>query len=393
MKKLFLCSSLLLVLLGCNNIPTTTSTIDECQQYGINIDHSFENARVNGCTISADNQVTIKITPENEPINNSPWYAFKASSTQNKQISVFIDYKGGDHRYSPKVSIDGEHWHPIKHSLRRGKLKFKLDIGSTPIIVAGQEIITNSAYDGWMKELANDPSVTYSILGKSTQGRDIGQLEVTQPGNKEWLILTGRMHPPEVTGALAMLPFVENILGNSEQAIAFRARFNLLVLPNLNPDGVALGNWRHNANGVDLNRDWRGFKQIEARLVHDKLQAITTSGGNIVFAADFHSTHKDIFYTMPSSYGLNPPHLVEEWLGELERVANPFVVRQKPGNNPDKGVFKQYIADTYKVHAITYEMGDSTDRNVIKSIADKASNTLMEKLISTPKTAFYQEVN
>lgn len=393
MKKLLLCSSLLLVLLGCSSTPATTSAIDECHQYGIKIDHQFENARVNGCAISANNQVTIKITPENEPINNSPWYAFKASSPEDRQISVFIDYQGGDHRYSPKVSANGKHWQPIKHSLRRGKLKFRIDIGAKPIIVAGQEIITNAAYETWMNGLGKLPSVAYSILGKSTLGRDIGQLEITAPDNKEWLILMGRMHPPEVTGALAMLPFVENILGDSQQAIAFKSRFNILVVPNLNPDGVALGNWRHNANGVDLNRDWNGFQQVESRLVRDKLQAITANGGKIVFAADFHSTKKDIFYTMPSDYGLNPPHLVEEWLGELELRANPFVVRQQPGNNPDKGVFKQYIADTYKVHAITYEMGDSTDRTVIKKIANKASELLMKKLIDTPAEAFYKVTN
>jgi len=196
----------------------------------------------------------------------------------------------------------------------------------------------------------------------------------------------GRMHPPELTGALALFPFVENLIADQ----AFRERFNVLVIPNLNPDGVAMGNWRHNANGIDLNRDWKQFKQVESRLVRDKLNAITHAGDKIVFALDFHSTHKDIFYTMPSSYGLNPPHFVENWLGALEKSAAPFVVRQQPGNNPDKGVFKQYIADTFKVHAITYEMGDNTDRAVIDDIAKQASRTLMDTLMTTSPHKFKQ---
>jgi len=388
MKKLFLVATVLFGLIACSSQPITTAVVGACQQADISIDYQFDNARVNGCTISGDNRVTIMIAPENTPINNSPWYAFKASSSVSKQITVVIDYTGGDHRYAPKMSTDGKHWQTIKHAVRRGKLQFKLDIGVVPILVAGQEIISNAAYESWMSTLANNTAVTYSVLGKSTQGRDIGQLEITQAGNKEWLILLGRMHPPEVTGALAMIPFVENVLADSEQAAKFRRRFNILVVPNLNPDGVALGNWRHNANGVDLNRDWKHFKQIEARLVRDKLQAITARGDNIVFAADFHSTHKDIFYTMPVSYGLNPPSLVKEWLDQLSDTAKPFVVRQQPGNNPDKGVFKQYIADTYQVHAITYEMGDNTNRGVIKAIAKQASDGLMDKLLSTDAREF-----
>ena len=33
----------------------------------------------------------------------------------------------------------------------------------------------------------------------------------------------------------------------------------------MNPDGVDLGHWRHNANGVDLNRDWSYYNQPEIK--------------------------------------------------------------------------------------------------------------------------------
>jgi len=366
------------------------SSKKSCQNEGIVIDYDFDNARVNGCVIN-DGQVVIKITPENKPvnnkpINNSPWYAFKASSLVNKELSVVIKYSGGDHRYSPKISKDRKHWQAIRHSVHKGKLKFKVQLTPKPVFVAGQEIITNEDYLTWMDSLSSKKYSNYSVLGQSTQDRQIGQIEFTHPDNKEWVVVLGRMHPPELTGALALFPFVENLIADQ----AFRERFNVLVIPNLNPDGVAMGNWRHNANGIDLNRDWKQFKQVESRLVRDKLNAITHAGDKIVFALDFHSTHKDIFYTMPSSYGLNPPHFVENWLGALEKSAAPFVVRQQPGNNPDKGVFKQYIADTFKVHAITYEMGDNTDRAVIDDIAKQASRTLMDTLMTTSPHKFKQ---
>jgi hypothetical protein len=59
-----------------------------------------------------------------------------------------------------------------------------------------------------------------------------------------------------------------------------------------------------------------------------------------------------------------------------------FEVVQKPGNKPNNGVSKQYFADNYHVHAITYEMGDETDRDKIKAIAKNASTLLMETMLS-----------
>jgi len=386
MKNLSFIALFVLALSGCSSQQVAAPV--SCSASQFHIDYDFDNARVNDCQVVRDNHIVITITPENSPINNSAWYAFKASSLTQKQVNVTINYQGGDHRYAPKLSADGKEWQALEHQSSKDSLQFSLNLSATPVYVAGQEIITNDDYQTWLAKKGQQSHVNFSVLGQSTQGRDIGMLEITQPKNKEWLVVLGRMHPPEVTGALALFPFVEQLLEEGAAAAAFRGRFNILVVPNLNPDGVAMGNWRHNANGVDLNRDWKSFKQVETQLVRDKLNSIVASGERLVFALDFHSTHRDIFYTMPSDYGLNPPHLVENWLNGLASTVAPFVVEQKPGNNPDKGVFKQYIADIFSVHAITYEMGDSTERRTIKAIAQHASDALMTTLLSTPSADF-----
>jgi hypothetical protein len=122
--------------------------------------------------------------------------------------------------------------------------------------------------------------------------------------------------------------------------------------------------------------------------VHEKLQQITKLGGKIVYAIDFHSTGKDVFYSMPSDYGLHPANLTNDWLAVLDKKMLDFTVLIKPGNNPGKGVFKQYIADNYGVHAITYEMGDHTDRMKIRDIANVAAGTFMQQLLNTTKSDF-----
>ena len=60
---------------------------------------------------------------------------------------------------------------------------------------------------------------------------------------------------------MAMQEFVRSVLGNTRLAVDFRKEFEIIIVPMLNPDGVDEGNWRHNAGGVDLNRDWDLFVQ------------------------------------------------------------------------------------------------------------------------------------
>ena len=290
--------------------------------------------------------------------------------------------RGDEHRYPPKISQNGEAWQLLKHKIRGERLVMNITASPKPVIIAAQEIINNQYYVDWAEELTNNMQVIPSVLGQSTQGRPIYKLERKNDKAKEWLVILGRQHPPEITGALALFPFVETLLSNSELSKKYLEKYNVLVIPNINPDGVHAGNWRNNANGFDLNRDWKNFSQIETRLINDYLQELVKQGDKITFAVDFHSTRHDIFYSMPVDYGVEKPYFVKHWLGELDRQMPNFDVEIRPGNNPDQGVSKQYFPDKFGVHAITYEMGDNTDRNEIKRIAFNSANLLMKIMLS-----------
>jgi len=367
-----------------------TSSPSACEFDNVTFDNKFSTARLTACKELASDRYLLIIKPENTPINDSAWYSFKVSSKAQSVINVTLKYTDGNQRYLPKISSDGESWEyiPFKKNRRHeNKISFDLKVDKTSVWVAGQEIINNEHYISWNEELVQKTAFKLAVLGKSEEGRNIYQLHSSSQSN-EWLVIVGRMHPPEITGALALFPFVGEFSINQELPNKFRERFNVLVIPNLNPDGVEKGNWRHNANGVDLNRDWVTLKQRETQLVHNKLQEIEARGGKIIFAIDFHSTRGNVFYTMPTDYGVFPPLLVNNWLKELDRLSKNFNVVIKPGNNPDKGVFKQYIADNYKVQAVTYEMGDNENRKIITSIAKLAAQTLMTELLKTKKEQF-----
>jgi len=373
-------------LIACNSTSSEKSNnAKACNVGSVRITADFEVGRMDKCQRVADNEYLITLIPENTPINPSPWYAFKIAADQPTDIKIIMKVKGDKHRYLPKLKQAGKPWVLQKHRLNNGRLTMKLTASSKASYIAGQEIINNNYYTKWAKKLTAQTTdggrVTHDLLGQSTQGRPVYKLE-SKSESKEWLVILGRMHPPEVTGALALFPFVENLLANTTLANKFREKYNILVIPNINPDGVAAGNWRHNANGLDLNRDWIKFSQIETKQINDYLQNLVAKGDKIKFAVDFHSTLEDVFYTMPTDYGVEQPYFVKHWLSALDKSMPNFTVVIKPGNTPNNGVSKQYFSDNFKVHAITYEVGDNTGRQKIIDIANNAATTLMTTLLS-----------
>jgi murein tripeptide amidase MpaA len=353
-----------------------------CSTGNVRLTADFSTGRMDECKLVSKNEYLITLVPENTPINSSPWYAFKVQAEKKTDITIIMKVRGDKHRYPPKVSVNGSAWQLQKHHTIGDRLVMKLTASKHPKIIAAQEIINNQYYVDWAAKLKISSGTTQSVLGLSSQGRPIYKIEHKNKKSKEWIVILGRQHPPEVTGALALFPFVETLLSNTRLSQEYLEKHNILVIPNINPDGVHAGNWRNNANGLDLNRDWNDFSQIETRLINDYLQKLVRDGQKIKFAVDFHSTKHDVFYTMPVDYGVEKPYFVRHWLNDLDLQMPHFNVVIKPGNNPNLGVSKQYFSDKYGIHAITYEMGDNTDRNEIKRIAINSANLLMANMLS-----------
>ncbi len=136
-------------------------------------------------------------------------------------------------------------------------------------------------------------------MGQSVLGRDIPYFRMGEGSseNKKVMILLSRQHPPEVTGFMALQYFVSELLKDDALTRSFYKRYDIWVFPLLNPDGVDLGHWRHNAHGIDLNRDWAFYRQPEIDAVTDFIIRKAKQGNNqVILGIDFHSTFKDIYY-------------------------------------------------------------------------------------------------
>ena len=280
----------------------------------------------------------------------------------------------------------GESWRPLDSSAVTidtvaREATMLLDVGPDTLWVAGQEMMTSSSFDSWTESLAEKPYVDRRVAGKSGRGRPLYALEFGNPSVNKHVMIIGRQHPPEATGTMGLLSFVEELVSETPLASEFRESFRVHVVPLVNPDGVDLGHWRHNTGGVDLNRDWEAFNQPETRVVRELLtEALDEPGHELWFAVDFHSTQRDVFYTLDRSLETDPPGITDRWLNYISEQLPHYEVRDGP-SGVDGPVSKSWFYKTYQAPALIYEVGDRTDRALIREVATTAARGTMEILL------------
>ena len=350
----------------------------------------FDGAAVAACRPTRRGFV-VRIEPEDEPINPSPWYAFQLTPKAAGTVQVEIDYGEARHRYRPKRSEDGEHWALLDEAdvrLRRKDHAVRLDIAldGAPVMVAGQEIVDEADNDAFLENLAADGFHLIEI-GASIEGRPIRALSTTplsEAPKGDIVLLIGRQHPPEVTGALAMQSFLSTVFGDTELAKAFRTRFQVIAIPLLNPDGVAHGHWRHNLGGVDLNRDWGPFTQPETQAVLALLDAIDDSPqADLKLMLDFHSTKRNVFYTQAVEEETDPAGFTGAWLAAAGAwLGEAYPIDRAERHQSNLPTAKNYVFRRFGAPSITYELDDRADRDLIKRsapiFAEEAMRTLLE---------------
>ena len=358
----------------------------ECSSDIVKIEFNFPGAGSLSCEVIKSDYIKIYINPEiDDSINPSPWFAIRKSE-HSKSIKLELDYKNYKHRYYPKLSKDKKKWTKIDEIFISKKEGGKIVIidflpSNQKEYVASQELITDFWYDEWYNELESSGRVKREIIGFSVLRNPIPMFFAEKNTNNPYILILGRQHPPEVTGAFAMKGFINQLLTVNSLTDSFLDRYNILFVPLMNPDGVMNGFWRYNANKKDLNRDWGNFTQPETDAVYKKLTKL--SNKKLVLFIDFHSTFKNIFYISDVLEDSSMKYFLRDWLADSRDSLSEINYSYEIINslNKDNGVSKNYIYNKYKIPSVTYEVSDNENRNIIQQSSSVLATNLMKLLL------------
>ena len=367
---------------------------DACATGAFALRADYPGARLSACEVVAANEVRVRIRPEDGgKINPSPWYGFHVrtvDAAQRGALTVRLHYGEHQHRYWPKVSADGKTWEALPDGdvrLIDGNAVLRLRPTADGMFVSAGENLNNAFYAEWRELVAGmADDLRWGEIGRSPGGKAIHALAVHENA-PNYLLLLGRQHPPEVAGALALTRFVERLLEARASACPepqprcwFFRTHGIIVVPNLNPDGVDAGHWRHNLGHTDLNRDWGKFTQPETQAVRGLVARLERGRRRPRVVLDFHSTRRNVFFTQDAAAPTRPAEFTARWLAAAGEKDGVYAFENAPRRLTENGTAKNYFHRRFGIPSITFEVADEEDRSAIATSAAAFADALVEVL-------------
>jgi len=147
-------------------------------------------------------------------------------------------------------------------------------------------------------------SATTFVIGKSSQGRDLWMVRVTDSTvsdvGKHRVWIHARAHAGESTASYAMLGFLLQITDDSYLGHWLRHYCIFTVVPILNCDGTYLGHTRWDSRGIDPEREWdTPDRTPEVASLHSLVNQFMAGPNPIEVSLNLHSTqgnYTDTFF-------------------------------------------------------------------------------------------------
>jgi murein tripeptide amidase MpaA len=229
----------------------------------IQIDAAFDSGNIEVVSVKgATARLTIRKDLQSDFFQ---WFHFRVCGAAGRELALKITglegsaYPGGWPAYNAAVSEDRDYWGRAASTYDKaedgGTLTIRYRPDSDLAWFAYFAPYSWERHQDLVADTAACEGVSYRCLGRSIDGRPIDCLEMGEGDKQVWLY--ARQHPGEsmaewwVEGALGCLTDPADPVGR-----VLRAKCNIHVVPNANPDGSVRGHLRTNAAGVNLNREW-----------------------------------------------------------------------------------------------------------------------------------------
>ncbi len=227
--------------------------------------------------------IRLALRPDNAS-DFAQWFYFRLQGAAYQNCVMHFEnaaqaaYPDGWEAYQACASYDRQNWFRVPTRYENGVLTIEHTPLANSIYYAYFEPYSSEQHLNLLGDAQGSGLCQIDDLGSTVEGRDMNLLTIgnqVQSDLKVWVI--ARQHPGETMAEW----FVEGLLARlldpqdaTARALLDQATF--YIVPNMNPDGSALGNLRTNAAGANLNREWLAptlEKSPEVYYVREKMRA------------------------------------------------------------------------------------------------------------------------
>ncbi len=270
------------------------------------------------------------------------WFHFRVSGAESGATLTVVNasqtsYPDGWSDYRAVASTDRRRWTRIPTQFDGQVMTIVVPPAASPTYVAYFEPYS------WERHLAlladcSGRGALQRRLGSTVQGRDLDALVVGRGSLPVWVI--ARQHPGETMAEWFVEGMLDRLLDPADAVARELSQMaTFYIVPNMNPDGSALGNLRTNAAGANLNREWLAPSSERSPEVLATRDAIHTTG-----CAAFFDIHGDENLQYVFTAGCEMlPNFTTRQAAEQQAFNTDFLVA-----SPDFQLEHGYSASKYK---------------------------------------------
>lgn len=239
------------------------------------------------------------------------WYYFRLDHVKHKALTLELTNLAGEYNYRsnkgavtagtpPYFSYDNVSWQPVTdftYDPETPKLTLRLTPAQDRLWIAHIPPYTNAHLATLHRGIRRHPAFRETIIGHTPGGRPLRHWTITDPAPpsapRKVIWLMARQHSWEASTSWVAEGAVRFLLSADPDAEKIRRAVIFHILPLCDPDGVARGGVRFNAQGFDLNRNWDSFnprQMPEIAALHAAIAAWVRSGNRTDLFLAMHNT-------------------------------------------------------------------------------------------------------
>ena len=301
----------------------------------------------------------------------SQWFYFRLQGAAYQPCRIRIEnasqssYPEGWEDYQATASYDRSNWFRVPTRYEDGVLTIEHTPLAGSVYYAYFEPYSHEQHLNLLGDAQGSGLCQIDDLGSTAQGRDINLLTIGHQAASDlkiWII--ARQHPGESMAEWFAEGLLSRLLDHQDPtARALLDCATFYIVPNMNPDGAALGNQRTNAAGADLNREWQNPSPERSPEVYAVRQKMHETGVDLFL--DIHG-EEALPYVFAAGCEGNPSY--DARLAALEAAFKTALRQASPDFQDEYGypktspgqanlaIAKSYVGETFGCLSYTLEM-------------------------------------